>query len=150
MFMHADWSHLINNMIVLLFVGDNLERAAGKFRYLFIYLSSGILAGITSISYNMWKDYGDFSFEHSVFSIGASGAIFGVVGAMLYIVIVNKGRLEDISTRQIILFIVFSLYGGIANSRIDQAAHVGGFLAGLLLAAILYRRPRRNDVSIEA
>jgi rhomboid protease GluP len=132
-------------MLVLLFVGDNLERAAGKFKYLLLYFGTGILAGITSISYNMWKDYANFSYEYSAFSIGASGAIFGVVGAVLYIVIVNKGRLEDISSRQMVLFVVFSLYGGISNARIDQAAHVGGFMAGILLAAILYRRPRRNS-----
>lgn len=58
MFLHADLSHLINNMIVLLFVGSNLEQAAGRLRYLFIYFGTGILAGITSIGYNMWKENG--------------------------------------------------------------------------------------------
>lgn len=144
MFLHSNWNHLINNMLVLLFVGDNLERAAGKLRYLIIYFGSGILAGITSISYNMWKDYAVFSYGHTTFSIGASGAIFGVVGAMLWIVIVNRGRLEHLNTRQMIMFVLFSLYGGISNSRIDQAAHIGGFLAGFVLAAIIYRRPGRK------
>lgn len=135
MFMHSDWGHLMNNMLVLLFVGDNLERAAGKLRYLSIYIGSGVIAGITSISYNMVMD-------NIVYSIGASGAIFGIVGAMLYILIVNKGRLEDISSRQMLLFAIFSLYGGISNARIDMAAHIGGFVAGLLLALILYRKPK--------
>jgi rhomboid protease GluP len=148
MFMHSDWSHLINNMVVLLFVGVNLERAAGKIKYLFIYFGTGIIAGITSISYNMWKDAAVFSYEYSVFSIGASGAIFGVVGAMLYIVIVNRGRLEDINTRQMVLFVFFSLYGGISNAQIDQAAHIGGFIAGLLLAILLYRRPKRKSEAV--
>jgi rhomboid protease GluP len=143
MFMHSDWSHLFNNMLVLLFVGDKLERAAGKSRYLFLYFGSGILAGAASIGYNMWKDNGQFSYGGSVFSIGASGAIFGIVGAMLFIVAINRGRLEGISTRQMALFVVFSLYGGITNTRIDQAAHVGGFLAGLILAAVVYRRPKK-------
>jgi rhomboid protease GluP len=145
MFMHSDFSHLFNNMLVLIFVGDNLERAAGKFRYLFLYFGTGILAGITSIGYNMWKENGQFFVGNSVFSIGASGAIFGVVGAMLFIVAINRGRLEDISTRQMVLFVVFSLYGGIVNTQIDQAAHIGGFLAGILLAAIVYRRPKRRN-----
>jgi rhomboid protease GluP len=145
MFMHSDFSHLFNNMLVLIFVGDNLERAAGKFRYLFLYFGTGILAGITSIGYNMWKENGQFLVGNSVFSIGASGAIFGVVGAMLFIVAINRGRLEDISTRQMVLFVVFSLYGGIVNTQIDQAAHIGGFLAGILLAAIVYRRPKRRN-----
>ena len=68
-----------------------------------IYFGSGIIAGISSISYNMVKD-------RMVLSIGASGAIFGVVGAMAYILLVNKGRLEDISSRQILLLTVFSLW----------------------------------------
>lgn len=133
MFLHSDFEHLINNMLVLFFVGDNLERAAGKAKYLIIYLGSGIIAGISSISYNMIKD-------RWVLSVGASGAIFGIVGAMAYILLVNKGRLEDISSRQIILFTVFSLYGGVANVNIDNVAHIGGFIGGIILAIILYKR----------
>lgn len=136
MFLHSDFEHLVNNMLVLFFVGDNLERAAGRIRYLIIYFGSGIIAGISSISYNMIKD-------RWVFSIGASGAIFGIVGAMAYILLVNKGRLEDISSRQIIMFTVFSLYGGIANANIDNVAHIGGFIGGIILALILYRRPKK-------
>ncbi len=140
MFLHLDLRHLFNNMLVLLFIGDKLERAAGRIRYLFLYFGSGILAGAASIGYNMWKDNGQFSYQGSVFSIGASGAIFGIVGAMLFIVAVNRGRLEGIGTRQMVLFVIFSLYGGITNTQIDQAAHVGGFLAGVILAAAVYRR----------
>lgn len=143
MFLHSGWSHLVNNMIVLLFVGSNLERAAGKIRYLFIYFGAGIIAGITSISYNMWKEYDKVPLQDMTISIGASGAIFGVVGAILFIVIINKGRLQEISLSQMILFVVLTLYSGIVNAHIDQAAHIGGFMAGLLLAIILYRRPER-------
>jgi rhomboid protease GluP len=140
MFMHSGWSHLINNMVVLLFVGSSLERAAGRIRYLVIYFGTGIVAAISSISYNMWKEYAHVSFERTTISIGASGAIFGVVGAILFIVIINRGRLNEISTRQMILFVVLSLYSGIINTQIDQAAHIGGFVAGILLAVIIYRR----------
>ena len=143
MFLHADLSHIFNNMLVLFFIGDNLERAAGKLKYLILYMGGGILAGITSIGYNMWKEYNQLS-EGITVSIGASGAIFGVIGAMLLIVIVNRGRLEDISTRQMVFFVVLSLYGGIANTQIDLAAHVGGFLAGFVLAALIYRKPVKN------
>lgn len=148
MFMHGDWDHLFNNMLVLIFIGDNLERAAGKFKYLLIYFASGILADITSISYNMWKDNGIMT-EQSSFSIGASGAIFGVVGAVLLIVIVNRGRLEDMDISRMILFVILSLYGGFANAGIDNAAHVGGFLSGILLAALLYRRPKERESLFE-
>jgi rhomboid protease GluP len=145
-FMHADWSHLVNNMIVLLFIGGNLERVIGKWKYLIIYFAGGILAGITSIGYNMWKEYADVvAFYDTTISIGASGAIFALVGAVLFIVLINKGRLKEISMRQMVWFVFLSLYGGIANSGIDQAAHVGGFLAGIILAVILYRRKTLHE-----
>jgi rhomboid protease GluP len=146
MFLHSGWDHLVNNMIVLLFIGSNLERATGRVKYLFIYLGSGIIAGICSISYNMWKEYEQVSFDKTTISIGASGAIFCLVGAILFIVIINRGRLEEISTRQMILFIILSLYGGIVNSQIDQAAHIGGFVAGIILTAVVYRRPERQKI----
>lgn len=142
MFLHSDFEHLMNNMLVLFFVGDKLERTLGKLKYLIIYFGAGIIAGISSIGYNMLK-------REPVFSIGASGSIFGIVGAMGYILLINKGRLEDISSRQIILFTVFSLYGGIVNANIDNIAHIGGFLAGIILALLLYRRPKKpNEVEV--
>ncbi len=148
MFLHADWSHLFNNMLVLLFVGGNLERAIGKIKYLFLYFGTGILAGIASISYNMWKEYALAATGNTTYSIGASGAIFGVVGAVLWIVVINKGRLKEISSTQMILFVILSLYGGVVNSQIDQAAHVGGFLGGVILSILLYRKQRRTASEI--
>lgn len=138
MFLHSSFSHLANNMLVLFFVGDNLERAAGKIRYILIYFGSGIIAGISSIVYNMRND------ELNIYtlSVGASGAIFGIVGAMVYILIINKGHLEDISIVQIVLFAVFSLYGGFTSVNVDNAGHIGGFVAGLILAIILYRKQK--------
>jgi rhomboid protease GluP len=124
-------------MIVLLFLGDNLERAAGKWRFLAMYFGSGILAGIASMSYNMLNNI------HAV-SVGASGAIFGVVGAMAYIVMINKGRLENISTRQLIVFVIFSLYGGLTSQGVDNAAHIGGLVAGVFLALLLYRKQKKK------
>lgn len=138
MFLHGGFSHLLNNMIVLLFIGDNLERATGKWRYLVIYLSSGIIAGVSSILYNMVK-------MDEVISIGASGAIFGVVGAMAFVVLVNRGRLENISTRQIVFFVILSLYGGLTSQGIDNAAHIGGLIGGILLGIILYRKQKKRD-----
>lgn len=140
MFLHSDVGHLFNNMLIAFFVGDNLERAVGKLKFILIYFGAGMIAGITSISYNMIK-------EEYVYSIGASGAIFGIVGAMAYIIIVNKGRLEDLSGRQIILFTVVSLYGGISSVSIDNAAHIGGFIGGILLALLIYRKKKISEAT---
>lgn len=141
-FMHSGWSHLLNNMFILLFIGSTLERAVGRLRYLCIYFGAGIIAGIASISYNMWKENGIFIFGDSVMGVGASGAIFGLVGALLYIVFINKGQLEEISIRRMIIFIVLSLYSGFMNAQVDQAAHIGGFVGGIILALMIYRRSR--------
>ncbi len=138
MFLHSGIEHLANNMIVLLIIGDNVERAAGRWKYMVFFFGSGIIAGITSMSYNMVNNT-------NAVSVGASGAIFGVVGAMAFIVAVNRGRLENISTRQILIFVVLSLYGGLTSQGVDNAAHIGGLAAGILLAAVLYRKHKKSE-----
>ena len=135
MFLHSNFYHLMNNMLVLFFVGDKFERTVGKIRYIIVYFASGILAGITSVVYNRMS---------ITFSIGASGAIFGIVGAMLYVLIRNKGKIEDISSRQIVLFAFFSLYGGFSSQGTDNAAHIGGFISGILIAMLVYRCPKKK------
>ena len=133
MFMHFGISHLMNNMVVLFLLGDNVERAVGRWKYLVIYLMSGMAGSILSYAHAILT--GDYAV-----SAGASGAIFGVIGALFYIVAVNKGRLEDMTTRKLGLLIVISLYHGFTGSGVDNYAHIGGLAAGALLAAVLYRK----------
>jgi rhomboid protease GluP len=137
MFLHFGLDHLVNNMLVLFFIGGKLERIVGKAKFLCIYFSTGLLAGIASLGYNMLKN-------NNIVSAGASGAIFGVVGAMAYIVLLHKGKIKDISTRQIVLFVLLSLYGGLTSQGIDNIAHIGGLLSGFILAAVLYKKQKRN------
>ena len=63
-------------------------------------------------------------------SAGASGAIFGTMGAMIYVLLVNKGRVENLTIRQIAIMAAFSLYFGYTSHGVDNAAHVGGLLVG--------------------
>ena len=134
-FIHFGISHLFNNMLVLAYIGDNLERALGKVKYLVLYLAAGIGSSAVSAVWSMFKD------EYSV-SGGASGAIFGVVGALLVIAIKNRGQLEDLSSRQLMFFAGFSIYHGVTSAGIDNMAHISGFLIGALLGGLLYRRKR--------
>ena len=168
MFLHFGIEHLINNMLVLFVLGDNLERALGKVKYLIFYLLCGIGANIISLAVNMGRGYyvvsagasgaifGVGGMTGSVLSLvwdlrqgeyavsaGASGAVFAVMGAMIYVVIRNKGRLEDLSVRQILVMAVFSLYFGFASSGVDNAAHTGGLAAGFLLAVFCYHRRKK-------
>lgn len=76
-------------------------------------------------------------------SAGASGAVFAVMGAMIFVVLRNRGKLEDLSAKQILIMAVFSLYFGFASSGVDNGAHLGGLLAGFLLAVMLYHPWRK-------
>lgn len=82
----------------------------------------------------------------SVVSAGASGAIFGVIGGLLYAVAVNRGQLEDLSTRQLVVVILCSLYFGFTSTGVDNAAHVAGLITGVIMGVILYRRPRSRSI----
>lgn len=75
-------------------------------------------------------------------SAGASGAVFAVMGAMIYVILRRKGRIEDLSVRQILIMAVLSLYFGFTSSGVDNAAHVGGMAGGFVMAVLLYH-PRK-------
>lgn len=134
-FMHFGVNHIANNMIILFILGDNMERALGHVKYLVFYLVCGVGANIVSMMVNVMQ--GDV-----VVSAGASGAIFGVIGGLLYAVAINHGRLEDLSTRQLAVMILCSLYFGFTSTGVDNVAHVAGLLIGIVMAVLLYRKPR--------
>lgn len=134
-FMHFGVNHIANNMIILFILGDNMERALGHVKYLVFYLVCGVGANIVSMMVNVMQ--GDV-----VVSAGASGAIFGVIGGLLYAVVINHGRLEDLSTRQLAVMILCSLYFGFTSTGVDNVAHVAGLLIGIVMAVLLYRKPK--------
>ena len=135
MFLHFGIEHLINNMLLLFVLGGRLERVTGKIRFLLIYLLGGLGGNVLSLFLESASD------GYAV-SAGASGAVFAVIGAIIYVIIRNKGRLEDLSVRQMLIMAGLSLYFGFTSSGVDNAAHVGGLLSGIALAAVLYH-PRK-------
>ena len=90
MFLHFGIEHLLNNMLVLFVLGSRLEQVIGKIKFLLIYLIGGVLGNVISLLIELRTQ--DFAV-----SAGASGAVFAVMGAMIYIVIRNKGWLGDLS-----------------------------------------------------
>jgi len=129
-FLHGDIMHLGNNMLILFCLGNALEHYVGKISYVTLYFFSGILAGLGSIVYN----------TGNTVSVGASGAVFGVIGAMAWLVLRNKGRLPGFTAPRMLLFLLMSVYAGFANQGIDNAAHIAGLFAGFLLAMVIYRK----------
>ena len=139
-FMHFGIEHLVSNMLVLFVVGGNLERALGHVKYLLFYLLAGLGANVISFFWHLQT-------AEFVISAGASGAVFGVVGGLLFAIVRNRGRLEDLSLRQMLVMIVLSVYLGMSEGNVDNAAHIGGLVCGFLLAAVLYRPVRGSGFS---
>ena len=131
MFLHFGIEHLANNMLVLFVLGQRLEPVVGKIKFILIYLLGGLGGNILSLYMEIRKE------EYAV-SAGASGAVFAIMGAMIYVVVRNRGRIQDISTRQIMIMAAFSLYFGFASGGVDNAAHVGGMICGFFLSVLLY------------
>ena len=133
MFLHFGLQHLFYNMLVLIFLGDYLERAVGKIRFLVIYLAGGIAGNLLSIAYELYTQ--DFAV-----SAGASGAIFAVTGALVYMVLRKKERVPGLSGQRLILMAVLTILQGMTAIGIDNEAHMGGLAAGFLLGWLLTLR----------
>ena len=123
MFLHIGILHLLCNMYSLYIIGKEVENVFGKVKYLIIYLLSGIAGSILSLAFN-----------HNTICAGASGAIFGLLGALLYIGYYYRTYLGATLTRSIIPVIVLNLIIGFTSSGIDNAAHIGGLVGGILIA----------------
>lgn len=137
MFLHFGFEHLMNNMLMLLVIGWNLERELGKIRFLLIYLLSGLCGNVLSL----WWDVHTGSYAVAA---GASGAVFGIIGALLYVAIRNHGRVGNVTGRGLLFMAVMSLYYGFTSEGVDNFAHIGGLLSGFLLAVLLYWKTKRK------
>lgn len=130
MFLHFVIEHLMNNMVMLGAMGLNLEIEIGKLRFLLIYMLSGIGGNVCSLLWNLYE-------ETAVVSAGASGAVFGIMGALVCAAIQNRGYVGRLNKRGLIFMAALSLYFGLTGSGIDNAAHIGGLICGFVLQSIL-------------
>ncbi len=133
-FMHFGINHLANNMLLLFLLGQMFERAVGPTRYLGIYLGSGLAGSFLSFFYMCLVGKNDIV-------AGASGAIFGIVGGMVVVVIVNKGRYKGISVRRMVFMALLTLYFGFVTAGTDNVGHLGGLMAGIILTFFSYGIP---------
>ena len=139
MFLHADIRHLLNNMLLLVGLGMMLEKEAGHVHFLLLYLLSGLGGQALSLFYKLSHD------QWYTASIGASGAVFGLVGVLLAMSLCLAGRLQNVTWKRIVFMVAYSVYSGVQAADIDNAAHIGGFLTGLLLGLLLCVRIRLQD-----
>ena len=119
-FCHANIWHLIFNMYALYIIGMQLESFLGKSKYLIVYLLSGLSGSLLSILFS------------NNYSVGASGAIFGLMGSLLYFGYHYRIYLDSVIKSQIIPLILVNLIIGFSFTGIDNFAHIGGLVGGLL------------------
>jgi membrane associated rhomboid family serine protease len=138
MFMHAGFFHLLVNMISLVFVGSLVEKLIGKRRYLLIYLLSGLSAGVLFILSALV-----FKGDMTAYAVGASGAIFGLIGLLViltpnlpvYIMFIPLPvKMKYAGPAMLILLWVVSIAG---NISLGNFAHLGGLIFGLLYGLYL-------------
>ena len=135
MFLHFGLIHLVYNMICLVALGDLLEKEAGSWRYLAVYLLGGLAGNLVSLALDLYGVRGAYGV-----SAGVSGAVFAVIGGVLWIVIRRKGQFGRISLQRMMLTVVLMVLQGFTQGGTDNAAHVGGLAAGFVLAALLQIR----------
>lgn len=151
-FLHADIEHLVSNMIFLFGLGQMVEQVTGHISFSIVYLLSGFGGSIFSILYAVLtgKIYD---------AVGASGAIFGLVGALFILVVARDlkrrshsqgtveildqrgrqmlGAYESVSVGRIIFAVVYMIYSGSRAAGVDNAAHMGGLLCGIMIMAVI-------------
>ncbi len=121
-FLHAGLIHLIVNMYSLAVIGTQVETYIGKWKFLFIYLISAISGSLLSLTFA----------DPFVVSVGASGALFGLMGSLLYFGYHYRLYLSEAIKNQIIPIIIINLIIGFTISEIDNFAHIGGLIGGYL------------------
>lgn len=123
-FLHDGFLHLICNMYALYVLGIQLENFFGKTRFAIIYLFSAITGNLLSLVFA----------DPNVVSIGASGAIFGLFGSLLYFGYYYRVYLGTVLRTQIVPVILINLLFGIVTPGIDNAAHIGGLIGGIFIS----------------
>lgn len=126
MFLHIGLWHLLCNMYSLYIIGKEIENLYGKSKYLVIYVLSGLCGSILSLA-----------FSHNTISAGASGAIFGLLGALLYFGYYYRTYLGATIRSSIIPVIILNLIIGMLTPGISNSAHIGGLVGGILVSMMV-------------
>jgi len=161
MFMHAGLGHLFLNLITLFFIGNFVEKLIGRKRYFWLYLISGIVAGLFFVFLAFY--FGSTNLESfayrifgspGMFAVGASGAIFALVGILAVLAPKIKFLIFFIIPMRAwffatFFFIFFWMISASANWPIANTAHLGGLLAGALYAFYLKKRYRKKTAMIQ-
>ncbi|MNW54479.1 Rhomboid protease GluP [compost metagenome] len=136
-FLHAGFSHLLFNSFALIVFAPPMERLLGSVRYGVLYLGGGVLGNILAVA---WYN----SIGSITISVGASGAIYAVYGAFLYVALFQRTMMDEASRKTMYTLLLFGIIFSFAMSGINWMAHLGGLLGGFFIYGLLIRlwKPR--------
>ena len=137
MFVHSGGEHILNNMFMLGILGYQIEKEYGSVKYVISYFVCGIGGAVISAMAEMWQN-------QAVFSVGASGAIFGIFGIMLVMIFKNRRQMGQVSAPRLILLFILMVFGNMEEG-VDWMAHFGGAIVGVVIAFICYRPKFGNN-----
>lgn len=137
MFLHFGIEHLGSNMFMLAVVGNQIETALGSMKFFVVYMISGIGASIVSSIYYM------MSVGEEVVSAGASGAIFGIMGAMAAMAFKDRNKIGSNVGRRMVIILILVVIDGTMSANIDYMAHLGGLIVGFILTMFIYKEDAR-------
>ena len=112
-------------MLLLVYAGCQLEKIIGKIPYFILYIASGICGNVVSLWY--YHSIGEYAV-----SAGASGAIFGVIGALLVVLFINRTKTAETTPKRLLFLAFITIYYGMTTIGVDNAAHIGGFICGII------------------
>lgn len=140
MFLHGGILHFALNMLVLYYLGGHLERLVGPFRYTVLYFASGILSSIFVLMFS----------DPRTVTIGASGALFGIIGGLLMLTFLRSTWFSDQTIRSIRQLMIINLVLTFAIPNISVAGHIGGLVMGIALFFVIApKRPYIYEKMIE-
>ncbi len=137
MFLHAGGMHLIFNLFGCYIFSSRLEKYMSRIYLLLIFLGSGIIGNMVSYAGALWMD-------SPTVSVGASGAIYGLIGSILLLTKASKRSIEGLNAFVIGLFFLYGIVYSVISPDVDAFAHVGGFIGGLLLTVPLILKSRKQ------
>lgn len=132
MFLHNGFDHLFSNSFAILVFAPPLERLLGWWRYALVYLGSGLVGNLISMGVYQFS-----SVPH--ISVGASGAVYGVYGAFLYIALLLRHLMDESSRKTLYSLLIIGVIYSLLVPKINLAAHVGGLVGGFLIYGLLVR-----------
>lgn len=139
MFLHIGFLHLFHNMFGLYIFGYRLERYLAKWQFLVVYLGAGLMGSVCSVGL-------DILLGRAVIAAGASGAVYGLMGALIVVTRIIKRPIDGVTTYIVWIMFTLGIVQSVTTPGISLIAHLGGFAGGLLLTTLVLRTSKRQEL----